>query len=520
MKLNYVLFGLLLGSIGGYFAALYAIDWILVAIQNQLELVAVIGISAIVAITIIFIIYERVISFIFSGSKTSFKEIFDELANEISNLLFDENSEKRENFSKALRAPVAIYATWATRALIFRSIVGTSVVFAGALATVVLIKQNNILTEQLGKLEDQNKRIGTQNDLLETQNKYINQQMLLQQADRYLPLKPLVSAALEEISNLSLNAKQASTDDQADEDDSENYFVELPEETVSRIISILNQLGPYSYIKSEDPSKIGQDIGAQILFLSPERGQILRALFFANVNLTQFAGADFSYADMRNVVLASDAFANFNYHYPFPCGEASEIQNFSLLNLENSDFSGATLGWAHFSIQEEMRFSGIRLEQSVLEISDKLSVSLKDTVIDQTAIFAHSNSHLRLDGAEISTDVMYLDSPCIGPFYNADTMEEEEIASIDVSKTKIELFVYDDDENIKSPFIQDLIQRGGQGPFQLTDLEVEKFFKGQYITTAPRTTDLFLKPSVKEIEAEAYLEMVDSKLRSVIVEFK
>ena len=151
------------------------------------------------------------------------------------------------------------------------------------------------------KIDEQNLLISRQNELLNVQNK-------LSDAQRRASMNIELSAILERIT-----------------DNAEDYEKKHPGDTVgkvhlgqaleARILSVLRGFKPYysldySAINNPSQDNIGENKRVEqeellTPLLSPERGQLLLALIEANVNMEDLheKGADFSYADLKGVLL-------------------------------------------------------------------------------------------------------------------------------------------------------------------------------------------------------------------------
>lgn len=171
--------------------------------------------------------------------------------------------------------------------------------------------------------------------------------------------------------------------------------IDLPDSIASRIITLSRAFRPYWYIDSFSTasdlrSGDEQTKPVPMVFLSPERGLLLKALLSNRLDVANLESADFSFSDMRGAEITGHY--SDNAHYAFPdfgsCSaldvskdlatsaakklmgvepskdsmETVYLWDLGPLTLENSDFSksklsGVLIGDEHGTV----KFNGARL---------------------------------------------------------------------------------------------------------------------------------------------------------------
>lgn len=253
-----------------------------------------------------------------------------------------ENATK--NFAAALLARML-------RIGIFSILVAVLPYFFIAFQTVILVKQNDL--------------ISTQNNLVMSQNQ-------LAEASRRATLIFELSSIL----------------DRVDEEITKSYVrssgFDLSDQLNGRIIALTRSLKPYQYLEGDTLTSRR---------LSPERGQLLSSLVASKVNLRAIAPrADFSYADLRNANLVKANLNRINMSYA-NLDELQSVEKTSFYgaNLSNATFVNAQLREIFFSFSDMRNgnFSGATLNQSSLSNTD-LSYSIFENTIADTVDFESS----------------------------------------------------------------------------------------------------------------------------------
>lgn len=402
MKFNYVLFGLLVGAIIGYFASPIGVEEILKGIRDDFVLLLILGLGALLLIALLFITYEWLVKTLLGTDKTTLNAIVQDLANAIGETTLFKDSASVQNLSKSLKTISGLYATWRLRLTIFQTIGLVVVALGGTLATFVMIRQNEImelqntaikeqtiiLGEQTTSLKIQTDSLKRQNELFETQNTSAKIALIVQSSNRYQQYGPLVASVLEQITQevQTIRANRPQQFDacrqEADPLDQEavqacrkifTSQIKLSNTLVITINNLLSQLGPYAYLDNSSFSSTTniKDLEIEnngLLFLSPEKGQILKALFFNDVDLIQFDGSDFSFADLRFTEFYQQGL--FMPALETNCGPVTNTPaKLNRLKLTNADFFGSQFQNVKLPLGDNFNLNETNISNSIISLN-------------------------------------------------------------------------------------------------------------------------------------------------------
>ena len=260
---------------------------------------------------------------------------------------------------------------------------------AGVVGSALLIRQNELLDaqnvligEQTGLLAEQAEVLKAQTGILERQTGSLDQQVklgllapLLQEANRRVPLYGDLSDVLGRI-----RAEAAGASSFVPSDDLRNDIQRLALQfTPYPHVDTRTMSGPALASLLQNPDSVDDNI----IFLSPERGILLRALITAGADLTGdgWAEIDFTYSDMRGFRhdrediwdLLDEAFAQF-MDVPdseIGCGlftvAKTRIRRLTV-RLDHSDFSEASMVGVRLNPYNVV-MRGARLAHSELDVS-------------------------------------------------------------------------------------------------------------------------------------------------------
>lgn len=464
MKTNYTFLGLFVGSILGFLLAAFGIDLIIQTVQTQLTTVFVVGLIALALLSLVYLTIDTLIAHLFRLNANRQDEDFATLEKALERTLPGLPSDGREKISEIARIIGARVTAWRLRAMIISGILGLAVVFGGLVATFVLVRQN---------------------ELFETQNTFLNQQIVLQEAARFSAYSPLVTDVLADIAREGFEQQQRRlelldvlqnefadrTDDNSQTEFESRYYnlseqtPELSLELTARIIALLAQLEPYPYLATSRENVVSGDIAqSEVLYLSPERGNILETLIRFEFSLSPFQDADFTYADMRGKNLQTEEFDNYIMHVYKGCGHEPRY-SFEGLNLAFADFRGAQLGLFYFSVQKGMQLAGATFEASALDLPDADDYGLQDVTLVDTVVVNSSGSSapsksasaIDLAGVKISAGFFEYSTPCVRHFVNTSIMELEEIAPSAVDGLTLEFQLVGDEAQLTDGVIGAMI---------------------------------------------------------------
>lgn len=273
----------------------------------------------------------------------------------------------------------ALYGWMAARRMVFALIFTFGGLLAGVMGSALLIQQNRILEAQ--------------NRNLDLQLKTSLLPPILQEANRRVPLYSQITAIFARIDaelaaaepSVEQNFPDSSESAQPKEREPFSPF-KLSGRLYSDIVGLSLQLKPYLHFDSrkldldgiaeipEAPEKAFESL----VFLSPERGMLLRYLIENRIKLDEgtLDGADFTYSDLRGFRADSRSFADFDTQQKFVNAErfvcfsnSSDGQAETLrigFRLDYSDLSEAIVSGVTFD-PTNVLLSGTNLQHSVLK---------------------------------------------------------------------------------------------------------------------------------------------------------
>lgn len=292
-----------------------------------------------------------------------------------------------------------------------------------------LLKPNTILKEQINRFDTQNTLLVEQINGLGLQNRLLQTQALMQEANRFAAYTSILASIIKKIYA------------ESQENENRPSVVNLSEDLVNEITSLLTQLKPYTYVESSlDSGEIST------VYLSPERGHILRALVNNNVNFSVFENADFTYADMRQAYLSKSTYMHTFRERDYPCGTFDTIHHFDQINLSHSDWTDARLGAVALSYHESMVMKNATLVESRLEVKSSVGFDLSNVNIASSAVYSHVP--ISFESVSISAWFDYLEAPCLGAI--GDNLSLESLgAAVDLDGVKFHFYGYSSVESLK-----------------------------------------------------------------------
>jgi uncharacterized protein YjbI with pentapeptide repeats len=272
---------------------------------------------------------------------------------------------------------VARYAWVVTRRWMLATVTALVVAIAALAGAALLFQQNQLLRDQSALLAEQNQRISDQTTLMQAQ-------IQLGEAQRSTAIVPEILAigeALgEETAALAADGRRGATFDAA----------ELSAALRARIIAAANAARPYRHLLSANgdlndieliimalarrtdlPGALAQyerwqetqplarplaELGTPTDELtdrevSPERGQIISLLYNAGIRTTvalTYAGADFSFAELRQPMMAGMSFRHAMLRFADFSGVYLDAVDFRAGLLDHARFRGSNLAGVTF----------------------------------------------------------------------------------------------------------------------------------------------------------------------------
>ncbi|GFD70373.1 hypothetical protein [Alteromonas sp. KUL106] len=155
MRFSYALLLLTIGIIVGIFGYSFGIEQLYKALKEHLIFLGVIFLVIIVFIGLLIVYQQKILEFVLGTKRQSLSDVLTDLADTIKTIPVLGDSQQGEKASNALRNGIAIYTSWSLRLIVFRTIVGCTVALCGIFASLILIKQNDVMEKQLGAIEKQ-----------------------------------------------------------------------------------------------------------------------------------------------------------------------------------------------------------------------------------------------------------------------------------------------------------------------------------------------------------------------------
>ncbi|WP_170110755.1 pentapeptide repeat-containing protein [Flavilitoribacter nigricans] len=244
----------------------------------------------------------------------------------------------------------------------------------------LLNRQNSLLDAQNSLFNVQNKKVEYQSELLNEQVKETQIQSNLQDATRISSLVFLMSNILDEVSN----------EKRAQSGQNTEHGYRISDDLIGRIIALSRSLRPYKLLENKDLSK---------RLLSPERGQLFISLMYAGLDTVSlgkiFAEANFSYSDIGSIRLENKFLKNVNLsnsYFPessfinIDCsscnltGAVATQTVFFNTNFDSANFSGAHLTGSAFTLTSFNKtiFSGASIYATNYQLTKFTDVDLSD----------------------------------------------------------------------------------------------------------------------------------------------
>lgn len=279
---------------------------------------------------------EKILQKLFGVSDTDLGDVKDNALLLFVNSWKREFPSAKENFNALFTKIFAWYSWMSFRRWILLVFQMLFVGFGGLLGTMLLYNQNKLLTQQ--------------NLLLQNQNYRLDQQTYLQEADRRSSLIFLMGNLLDAM------------DRELKNDVGQPGVRDLSPQIIGRVVALSKSLRPYRYLESD--SLVARE-------LSPERGQLLVSIVNSQIDNGSlrriFQFADFSFADLKDVVLSGEYLSGINLHHADLAGATLDETDLSRADLSGADLSDAVFARANLS---EARFRQANLSNAYFESAD------------------------------------------------------------------------------------------------------------------------------------------------------
>lgn len=359
---------------------------------------------------------RRILSYLFSVSTAKLEEFSKPLSDTARHILERESSAAIASAEQLTRLAFARWAWIATRRWLVASLTGLLAALAALAGTALLFRQNEILTIQLTRLEQQNSLLASQIGLGEAQRS----------AEILTGLLDIGAQLAQETEVLLKDGRPQPV----------FKIEELSNGLRARIVAATHAVRPYRYLKNAtvdprdidginraalarrpeilaDPKAIdGIDRSAFANSLidrpvSPERGMIVTLLFNSGIYETErlsFENADFAYADIRASVISEMSFRFARLRF----------SDFSRLQLNTLKFGAAELDHARFrhAVLRACDFSGIPFYQDVhpykgdpslpIQRTNLTGADFSDSILLDTAFASINGLAMNFDRAILS----------------------------------------------------------------------------------------------------------------------
>ncbi len=316
--------------------------------QHIPTLLTAFGVLILLAVGLAFFLLqnkEKTLKRLFGVDNTDMSEAKN-LAQSLFLRVWDRDFQTAEQHFNDLFAKVFAWYSWMSFRRWVVTIFNTLFVsFAGLLGTVLLFNQNTLLVRQ--------------NELLNRQNFRLDQQTYLQEAGRRSSLIFLMGNLLDAI------------DRELKADVGRPGVRDLSPQIIGQIVALSNSLRPYRYL--ENDSLIARET-------SPERGQLLLSLVNSEIDNGSlgriFRNADFSYAELGEVVLAGEYLGGINLREANLSKTDLNGANLTGADLNRADLSGAILAGVNLT---KANLSDTDLREAIIEATDFRGASLYGT---------------------------------------------------------------------------------------------------------------------------------------------
>lgn len=305
------------------------------------------GFIFLIGLVLVFIfLISKELFFWLIGKKSEYQKLYkayNNVSTKSANLLIDRlpsdlDKNEKEQIKEDVPKVVDFTLTSTINGYIIRAFTGIFATAFALLGTVVVINQNELITKQ---------------------NKRLDQQTYLQEAERRSSLVFLFSNVMDAI------------DEELKTDVGTKGKRDLSPQLTGRIIALSTRLKPYNYMDGD--TLIDKP-------LSPERGQLLVSLIESEIDtttLTQiFKRGDFSYADLKN--------AELNGVYLRYVKLSNSDLSYANLNdamLENADLTESQLKEAilHNANLKAANMTGANLINSEIINADMRNITMTNT---------------------------------------------------------------------------------------------------------------------------------------------
>lgn len=252
-------------------------------------------------------------------------------------------------------------------------IIGLIITVGGITGTALLMRQNNLVSIQVDKLEDQNNLIIQQNIKIDKQNDNLVLQNNLIEAERRGSLVFMFSNLIDGVNR------------ELENDYGNNNKRDLSPQLISRISALSMRLQPYRYLE--------QDELTQQAF-SPERGQLLVTLINSDLDTDTYdeifsqSSFDYSYIEgvnfdnryFQNISLRNSKLVNVRFHESNLVGadlSSSNLNNtkFLFCNMKSSKLGKLNMDEVSFHMSElnDARTDTIHFFQKIEESGEAVN---------------------------------------------------------------------------------------------------------------------------------------------------
>lgn len=252
--------------------------------QTALIVLCFLG-AAIVSLGIVFLLSKGIAKRISKvGDSVDVESTLSNISAGLHSIFDGRRTDAKAQIEEASKGLVFWIGWLQSRRLIAYLLLGTVGLLAGAASTFIIIRQNEILEQQ--------------SKIFEAQSALLRDTMLAQEAQKYGPLYGQLAEVLSSIQREGGMREGLAT----------YQLVELSPELTQGIVFLSHSFRPYYYFDTDAEFVRSADTADTVLpmvFLSPERGQILRAIIENRVELHRDfddvgqSSANFRYSDMR-----------------------------------------------------------------------------------------------------------------------------------------------------------------------------------------------------------------------------
>ena len=273
----------------------------LVDIARGAEFAAIAAVGGGIVTVLLLLSLRVVIKRVFGKETPSAANIYKDITASANATREGDYTRAKLHADHAITGGLGLYTWVSGRQWLTSIFLGSIALFAGAASTYILYQQNRLVQEQT-------KILKRQENVLILQSEYMRDSVLNQDALRYVPLYSQLTDVINEIVSESKVRDNLAA----------YHLVPLTSELSAKVVTLTRSFRPYWYydsfsrytreteqeISSENDSKGVDKINSPpMVFLSPERGMLLRAMLENKVELSDPGAGNFQYADMRGVTL-------------------------------------------------------------------------------------------------------------------------------------------------------------------------------------------------------------------------